>query len=392
MNPSTLCVHGGRPPLAVEDPLVLPIVRSSIYVLGDDTYRRRADGQGPRTKVYTRETNPTIEAVEARLAALEGAERALLFASGTAALHTLLLTFVEAGDRVVIARQLYGGSTSLMQNLLPRLGVELVEVDFGDLDAVRAAVNEKTRLALCENVSNPLAAVADLPQIAAIVHAASDRAMLVVDATLTSPVGQRPLAHGADLVFHSATKYLGGHSDLIGGLLSGDEARMNACWYWRARAGGCVDPQVAWLIERGIKTLALRLQRQSDNARALTEYLEGHEEVSAVHYCGLPSHPDHALATRLMTHCGGLFSAVVRGGDERGLAVMRHLTLFAEAASLGGVESLVCRPCDMSHSYLTPDERAAMGIVPGLLRFAVGVEDAADLVEDMKRALYLTRG
>ncbi|MEW6073198.1 MAG: aminotransferase class I/II-fold pyridoxal phosphate-dependent enzyme [Planctomycetota bacterium] len=390
MEPSTRCVHGGRTPPAVFEPLVLPVVRSSIYRLGDETYRLRAAGRGPETRVYSRETNPTVEAVEARLAALEGAERSLLFASGQAALHSVLLAFLARGDRVLAARQLYGGSTSLLQNLVPRLGVALVELEFADLAALRAAADERTRLVLCENVSNPLTAVADVPAIAAIAHA-QPRALLVVDATLTSPIGQQPLALGADLVFHSATEYLGGHSDLIGGLVSARRELAEACWAWRARAGGCIDPQVAWLIERGLKTLALRFFRQSASARQVAEFLAGHAEIEAVHYCGLPSHPDHEKATRLLAACGGLLSAVVRGGDERALAVMRRLELFAEAASLGGVESLVCRPSDMSHSYLTPAERAAMGIRPGLLRFALGIEDASDLVADLAQALAATR-
>jgi cystathionine beta-lyase/cystathionine gamma-synthase len=200
-------------------------------------------------------------------------------------------------------------------------------------------------------------------------------------------VGQRALEHGADLVFHSATKYLGGHSDLIGGVLSGASELIRGCWDWRARAGGCIDPQVAWLIERGTKTLALRIARQTENARRVAEFLDGHDAIEAVHYCGLESHPDYALATRQIRYAGGLFSAVVRGGDDAALAVMRKTTLLAEAASLGGVESLVSRPCDMSHSYLPEDERIAMGIVPGLLRFALGVEDADDLIADLDRAL-----
>lgn len=386
MDSSTLCIHGGRRAPEVAEPIVLPLVRSSIYRLGDETYALRESGKGWDSKVYTRETNPTNEAVEARLAALEGAEASLLFASGLASLHALAMTVLDRGDRMVIARQLYGGSTNLLRALLPRLGVDLVETDFSDLDAVRSAVDASTRLVLCENVSNPLATVANLPEIAGIVHAANERALFLVDATLTSPVGQRPLEHGADLVFHSATKYLGGHSDLIGGLLSGSEELIHEVWFWRAKAGGCIDPQVSWLIERGIKTLALRVARQSENALAVCEFLDAADEIETVHYCGLPSHPDHALAKELLTHAGGLFSAVVRGGDDAALRVMRKLEYFAEAASLGGVESLVSRPCDMSHSYLSEAERHELGIVPGLLRFALGVEDAADLIADLSQA------
>ncbi len=390
LRPATLCVHAGTSGPGA--PLVPPIVRSSTFRLDDAVYAARAAGQAERTACYTRETNPTLEAVEARVARLEGAERSLVFASGQAALHALLLSTLERGDRVVLFRQIYGGTVDLCRLLLPRLGVELEQVDANDLDALDGLCDARLRLVLCESLSNPLNRVADLPRLAALLAARAPRALLAVDATLASPLGQRPLALGAALVYHSATKYLGGHSDLIGGVLSGARERVQAAWLWRTKAGGCMDPDPAYLLDRGIRTLALRLAAQSATALALARFLEGHERVARVHHCGLATHPDHALARTLLAHTGGLFSFVLRAppgrdADDEALRVIRRLRLFAEAASLGGVESLASRPRDLSQVGLSPAERLRAGLEPGLVRLAVGIEDGADLQEDLARAL-----
>lgn len=390
LRPATLCVLGdcGAPGA----PLVPAIVRSSAFRLDDAVYAERAAGHAERTRCYARETNPTVEAVEARIARLEGAERALVFASGQAALHALLLATLASGDRVVLFRQIYGGTVDLCRLLLPRLGVALELVDANDLDALGGLCDARLRLVVCESLSNPLNRVADLPRIAALLAARAPRALLAVDATLASPLGQRPLALGAALVYHSATKYLGGHSDLIGGVLSGSEERLKPAWLWRTKAGGCMDPEPAYLLDRGIRTLALRLAAQSVTALALARFLEAHPRVAHVHHCGLASHPDHALARTLLAHTGGLFSFVLRAADgrdadEEALRVIRRLRLFTEAASLGGVESLVSRPRDLSQVGLSAEERLRAGLAPGLVRLSVGIEDAADLEDDLARAL-----
>lgn len=389
LRPDTLCVHAGTSGAGA--PLVPAIVRSSTFRLDDAVYAARAAGNADRTLCYTRETNPTIEAAERRIAALEGAERALVFASGQAALHAVLLSTLERGERVVLFRQIYGGTVDLCRLLLPRLGVELEFVDANDLDALAALCDARLRLVLCESLSNPLNCVADLPRIAALLAARAPRALLAVDATLASPLGQRPLALGAALVYHSATKYLGGHSDLIGGVLSGSEERLKPAWLWRTKAGGCMDPEPAYLLDRGMRTLALRLRAQSAAALGLARFLARHPRVARVHHCGLETHAHHALACELLAHTGGLFSFVVRGGardaDEEALRVIRRLELFAEAASLGGVESLASRPRDLSQVGLSAEERLRAGLEPGLIRLSVGIEDPADLEDDLARAL-----
>ncbi len=389
LRPATLCVHAG--PGRAGAPLVPPIVRSSTFRLDDEVYAERAAGRAAHTLCYARETNPTVEAVEARVAALEGAERSLAFASGQAALHALLMATLERGQRVLLFRQIYGGTFDLCRLLLPRLGVELELIDANDFAALERRCDERLRLVLCESLSNPLNCVADLPRVAARLRARAPHALLAVDATLASPLGQRPLALGADLVYHSATKYLGGHSDLIGGVLSGSAERLQAAWLWRTKAGGCMDPEPAYLLDRGIRTLALRLAAQSASALALARFLERHPRVARVHHCGLAVHPHHALARELLRHTGGLFSFVVRAGsgdaDAEALRVIRRLELFAEAASLGGVESLASRPRDLSQVHLSAEERLRAGLEPGLIRLSVGIEDALDLEQDLARAL-----
>src|SRR5688572_1423450 len=384
-RPATLCVHGSE--TGPGSPLTPPIVRSAIFRMDDAAYAARAAGHVDRSRCYTRETNPTLEAVEARLASLEGAERSLVFSSGQAALHALLMATLERGERVVAFRQIYGGTVDLAKLLLPRLGVDFERIDANDLAALERLCDERLRLVLCESVSNPLTLVADLPRVAALLARRAPRALLAVDATLASPVGQRPLALGAHLVYHSATKYLGGHSDLIGGVVSGSEERLRPVWLWRTKAGGCMDPDPAYLLDRGVRTLALRLAAQSQSALALARRLTEHRSVRRVHHCGLESHPHHELARELLRHTGGLFSFVVRGGDDEALRVIRRLHLFAEAASLGGVESLASRPRDLSQVGLSAEERALAGLEDGLIRLSVGIEDPADLEADLLQAL-----
>jgi len=386
LRPATLCVRSARAH-ASGDPLVPPIVRSSIFVCDDATYAERAAGRGDRARCYTRENNPTLEAVEERLARLEGAERALAFASGQAALHALLMAALERGQRVVVFRQIYGGTIDLLKRLCPKLDVELALVEVNDLEALARHCDGRLRLVVCESLSNPLTAVADLPRVAELLRARAPNALLAVDATLASPVAQTPLALGADVLWHSATKYLGGHSDLIGGVVAGRVPFLHEVWSWRTKAGGCMDPDPAYLMDRGLRTLALRVAAHSANALSVARFLEGHARVERVHYCGLASHPQHALARALLRYTGGLLSFVVRGGDGAALALIRRLELFSEAASLGGVESLASRPRDLSQVALSEGERAAAGLAPGLVRLSVGIEDAADLVADLAQAL-----
>ncbi len=383
---STLCVHGGYRPTAAEPALVAPIVRSTTFLLDDQAYALRAAGRSGEARIYARETNPTTEAVERRLAALEGADRALLFASGTAAMHALLLAVLERGDRVVSSVEIYGGTRVLLGRLLPRLGVEDVPVDLGDARAVEGALAAGAKLLLGESIANPTISVADVPRLSELAHASG--ALLAVDATFASPMAQRPLLLGADVVHHSATKYLAGHTDLTAGVLAfrGQDALAERAWSWRTAAGGCADPEAAALLDRGLRTLHLRMRAHSENASRLAAFLAARSDVLQVHHPSLPG-PQRAVAERVLELPSGMLSFVIAGGDAAALRFARALELVVEAASLGGVESLVSLPFNMSHSHFTAAQRAAMGIPPGMVRLSVGIEDPDDLAADVAQAL-----
>ena len=385
LDPATLCVLETE--RAPGTPLVGPLVRSISYHLDDATYARRLSGEADRTLVYARETNPSLAALEERMASLEGAERTLAFSSGMSALHTLLLATLEAGDHVLVAQKVYGGSERLVRDLLPRLQARFEIVDMDDLEQVESALAKGPRMLLCESLSNPLTAVSDLGALKQAIERLAPECALVVDATLATPFGQRPLEHGADFVWHSATKYLGGHGDVLAGVLSGAREALEPVWKARTLAGCVLDPQAAWLLERSLKSLAVRVRAQAQSAARLAARLQDHPDVERVHYCGLAEDRYHELAQRYLRCTGGLFGFVVRGGDEGAQRVLRRLRLMVEAASLGDVVTLVSRPRDLSHCYASDAERHAAGIVPGFLRVAVGLEDAEDLEADLLQAL-----
>lgn len=385
----TRCVHGPAPPgpaaSAAERALVTPQVRSTAYRLDDAAYAAYAAGRPSPTPIYSREDNPTVEAVERHLAAVEGAPRALLFASGMAALHAAVLAATAPRGRIVAATDLYGGSLSLLRQLAGTVEREVVAVDVHDLEAIRRALADGAELLFCESLSNPLLAVADVPALAGLAHAAGAR--VLVDATFATPLGQRPLELGADYVVHSATKYLAGHGDVVAGVLAAREEEAAEPQRWRSLAGGCADPFAASLVERGLKTLALRVRAHCDGAAHLAAFLADHPAVERVCYPGLPSHPTHAVGLRVLDECGGMLGFAVRGDDADALAVVRRLRLFTEAASLGGVESLASLPSNMSHVHLTEQERRRSGIPSGYVRLSVGIEDPRDLERDLRQAL-----
>lgn len=390
LRPESLCVHGGWRAAPAERAAVLPLVRSSTFLLRDDAYAAMLEGRVDEAWIYTRIRNPTLDAVQEKLAALEGAERALLYASGMAAIHAAVLACVKQGGRVVAPRRIYGSTWDLLQNLLGPLGVRTDFVDQGDPAALARALDAAPAdLVWAESLSNPTLDVADIPALAAAAHARG--AKLVVDATFVSPLRQRPLALGADLVVHSATKYLAGHSDLVGGVVCGSGPLMKECFRKLQLAGGCMDPQGAWLLDRGAKTLALRMERHDANALELARRMEAHPQVERVLHPGLPSHPHHESARRLLPQgSGGMWSCVLRGGDERASRFVRALRLALEASSLGGVETLVSLPFNTSHARLDEAQRAAAGILPGFVRVSTGIESVEDLWRDFESALAAT--
>jgi len=383
-GPSTRAVHHG----SLENEygaLSSPIYQSATFRFPTLAAMLEAFHAGPAGMVYTRYNNPTIAAVEERLAATEGAEAALAFGSGMAAITSTLLAFLSPGDRILAQREIYGGSFEFLNAWAPRLGFHVDWFSLRDLGALDTLLAGKPRIVYAETPTNPLLRLVDLERLAARAHAAG--ALLVVDNTFATGLLQRPLALGADVAVHSATKYLGGHSDLVAGAAMGSAARMAAVWKARKIFGGCIDPQAAWLLERSIQTLPLRLERACANARAIAAHLAEHRFVERVHYPGLPSHPDHALAKAQMSDFGAMLTVELGGDLAAAARFVDHLKLFQLAASLGGVESLVSVPVASSHFALTPAERAEAGVTDGMVRLSVGIEDTADLIADLDQAL-----
>jgi cystathionine gamma-lyase len=384
-GPSTRCIHAGYRASAEQRAVVAPVVHSTTFLLDDESYAAMTSGRTADALIYTRIRNPTLDVVQARIAALEGAERSLVFASGMAALHAGLMACLKSGARVVAHREIYGTTWDLLANLLTPWGVTAEFVDLNDDATRRAALARGADVVYLESITNPSLDVPDLPRIAADARAAG--AKVIVDATFATPLLQRPLELGAHLSIHSATKYLGGHSDLIGGAASGDAAIMSGVYRWMQLAGGCMDPHAAFLLDRGLKTLPLRMERHQSNALELARRLCAHPRVERVVHPGLPDHPAHARASRVLDGFGGMLSLVVRGGDDEALRVVRRLRLAIEASSLGGVETLVSLPFNTSHARMSAAERLAAGIAPGMIRVSVGIEDLRDLEADFRAAL-----
>jgi cystathionine beta-lyase/cystathionine gamma-synthase len=372
----TLAVHAGFDPGTAGGAVVTPIYQASTF--------RYPDGEQPLR--YTRYgNNPTQVAAQARLAALEGAEAALVLASGMGALATGVLSVCGAGDHVVAAPDLYGGTHVLLDRELPRLGIDVTYAAGLDPAAWEAATRAETRLYLWESISNPLLRVADGAALAALARGRGIATL--VDATFASPIHQRPISFGVDLVMHSATKYLAGHSDVIAGVLAGSEDRVGAALERMKSFGASADPHAVFLLERGVKTLAVRMARHDENGRAVAAFLAGHPRVERVHYPGLPEHPDRAVIDRLLAGAGGVVTFVPRMTPEEAGAMVARLRWIREAPSLGGVDSLVSMPSRTSHRGLPPEDRERRGIPDSMVRLALGIEAAEDLVEDLDRAL-----
>ena len=383
---ATRAIHAGRLPLPAEPPLTAPIWQTSTFVFDDAEHYAHTLHQPREGYVYTRYENPTTAALEATVANLEGAAEGLATASGMGAIATVLLSLAGAGDHVVAQRDLYGGTYSLLAHTAPRFGIEVSFVDAGDPDAVWAALRPTTRAVYAETVANPTMTVADLPALAEA--AAGAGLPLVVDNTVASPYLCRPIEHGAAVVVHSATKYLGGHSDVVGGLaLFADPERHHAAWRAMIELGASPDPFAAWLVLRGVKTLALRMRAHGANARLLAELLDAHPKVARVHWPGLNSHPTAALAAKLLDGDPGMLSFDLAGGREAGRRFIEATRVAKLAPSLGTVETLVSHPASTTHRQFAPDALAAAGIGEGMVRVSVGLEDGADLAEDFTHAL-----
>lgn len=376
---ATAAIHAGRRAPHADGAVVQPIYQSSTFL-----YRGESTYQDVR---YIRLSNtPNHHALADTLAALEGGEAALVAASGMAAISAALLTVLEAGDHVIAQRQLYGGTSSFLGHDLPRLGIKVTWIDVDRPETWASALRPTTRVLYCESITNPLLRVADLPALAAF--AARHGLLSLIDNTVATPVHFQPLAHGFDLALHSATKYLNGHSDIVAGAAVGRAGLVERVRERLGHLGGSLDPHACFLLQRGIKTLPLRMRQHSASAQAIAEFLQGDPRVARVHYPGLPGHPDHARAKALLRGgASGLLSFELQGGRAAADALLRRVKLPAVAPSLGGVESLITLPATTSHAGLSPEERAAAGIAEGLVRFSVGLEDPADLIADLAEAL-----
>lgn len=373
----TLAIHAGCAPEPITGAVNVPIFQTS-------TYAQRGPGDHTGFE-YSRTRNPTRDALEANLAALEGAKHGACFGSGCAATDTILHC-LSAGDHVVSADDIYGGTFRLFDKVYRRHGLDFTFVPAADTQAYVQAMTERTKLVWLETPTNPLLSIAD---IAAICDAAKKRGIpVVVDNTFATPYLQRPLELGATMVVHSVTKYLGGHSDVVGGaVLSSDDAWMERVKFVQNAAGGVPGPMDCFLTLRGTKTLAVRMDRHCDNAMHLAELLSGHPKVEKVIYPGLSSHPQHALAQRQMKKAGGMISFVVKGGLDAARRLLQGMQVFTLAESLGGVESLIEHPAIMTHASIPRELREARGLSDGLVRISVGIENVADLADDLETAL-----
>jgi cystathionine gamma-lyase len=379
MKFSTKAIHAGQEADPATGATIVPIYQTSTYTQEAVGLHKGYD--------YSRTINPTRVALEAQLAALEGASYGSAFASGMAA-TSAVLNLLSSGDHVVVTDDLYGGTYRLFSRVLTRYGLEFTYVDMSDLDAVRAAIRPNTKMFWLETPTNPLLKLID---IRAMVEIAGD-SVVVVDNTFASPYFQQPLALGADIVVHSTTKYIGGHSDVVGGAaLTSDREIYDTIKFHQNAVGGVPGPHDAWLTMRGAKTLALRMREHAKNAQAVAEFLESHLEVSRVYYPGLPSHPQHELAKRQMSGFGGMVSFTLEGPEQRAIDFANRMKYFSLAESLGGVESLICHPARMTHGSIPKEERERRGVTDGLLRLSVGIEDIEDLIEDLRSALERTQ-
>jgi cystathionine beta-lyase/cystathionine gamma-synthase len=384
---ATRAIHGATDlPMPAERPLATPIWQTSTFAFDDAEHYAHTLRQPREGFVYTRYENPTSAALEATVAGLEGAAEGLATASGMGAIATTLLSLAGAGDHLVAQRDLYGGTFSLLRTVAPRFGIDVTFADAGDPAAVRAALRPTTRAVYAETIANPTMTVADLPALA---EAAGQHGLpLVVDNTVASPFLCRPIEHGAAVVVHSATKYLGGHNDVVGGVaLFAEPERHAAAWHTMLELGASADPFAAWLVLRGVKTLALRMRRHGENARLLAELLAASSKVQRVYWPGLPGHPTHDLAVKLLDGDPGLLSFDLAGGREAGRRFIEATRVAQLAPSLGGVETLVSHPASTTHRQLDADALAAAGIGAGMVRVSVGLEDGPDLAEDFTQAL-----
>ncbi|MHC1736956.1 MAG: PLP-dependent aspartate aminotransferase family protein [Ignavibacteriaceae bacterium] len=384
-NFETKCVHAG-----IEDDVfgavVPPIYQTSTFKFKSAKHGASLFAGEEKGHIYTRMSNPTINAMENAIAQLEGGYKAMGCGSGMAAIHTALAALVESGDHIICSTAVYGPTNTLLNNIFGKMGIETSFVDTSDLHAIEKSVKPNTKIIYIETPGNPTLSLTDIEKTAEVAH--KNKALLIVDNTFMSPALQKPLEQGADIVVHSMTKFLNGHADVVAGLIVVKDEKM----YKRIRktlnqVGGVIDPFNSFLVHRGIKTLAIRMERHAQNAQKVAEYLEKHPAVERVMYPGLKSHPQYELALKQQANGGGVVAFELKGGYEAGEKMMDSVKLCALAVSLGGVETLIQHPASMTHFTMGKDARMQAGISDGLVRISVGIENADDLIADLKQAL-----
>lgn len=375
-GPSTTSVHAGKTVCGRVAPVASPIFQTSTY------YYPKDESAG---YVYTRIENPTQEVVEDKIAALEGAKAGLVFSSGMAAITTTVFTMLKRGDHVIASEDLYGNTFTFFRSELRSSGVDVSLVKSKNMGRIERYFRKNTKVIFLETPTNPLLRIIDIPTLAEKAHKKSIKIM--VDNTFATPINQKPLELGADLVLHSGSKYLNGHSDVIAGLAAGSKKDIGEVKELRTTLGGCLDPHASYLLQRGMMTLAVRMERHNENGMRVAEFLEDHKKVNAVHYPGLPSNPNHELAKNMMSGFSGMLSFEVKGRRKEANMFLKELKLLLAAPSLGGVETLISIPAETSHNYLTRKERLGQGIKDNLVRMSVGIEDFEDIRRDLKQAL-----
>jgi cystathionine beta-lyase/cystathionine gamma-synthase len=381
-HPETQAVRGGTDLSKKNGPLATPIYQTSTFEVVDMDEQLRATSTD---MFYTRYGNPTNTVAESAIAELEGTDAALLFASGMNAITTTVFALLKSGDHIVAQRDIYGGSTKFLSQWLPKLGIETTFVDTTEYDQHARAIKSNTKLIHLESPTNPTLRIVDLAKVVAL--AKQHGITTLVDSTFATPINQRPAEFGIDLVMHSGTKYFAGHSDLICGIIAGKRDLIETIHHTRTTLGGTMDPHAAWLLLRGIKTLAVRVQRQNETALRIAEFLAGHSKVRRVYYPFAKSNPQRALAMEVMRGGGGMLSFEVDGTGQDACRFAESLHLFTLAPSLGGVDSLVTIPVVTSHAMISAEHRQKMGVTEQLVRMSVGIEHVDDLIADIERAL-----
>jgi cystathionine beta-lyase/cystathionine gamma-synthase len=386
-RPETAAVRGASDLEKKNAPVTAPIYQTSTFEVSDNEEQIRVT---TTDRYYTRWGNPTITLVEETIAAIEATEASRVFASGMGAITTTILALLKAGDHIVAQRDIYGGVTKFLSAWLPKLGIETTFVDTNDYQQFARAIRPSTKLLHLESPTNPTLRVVDFKKAAAL---AKERGLIsIVDSTFGTPINQRPAEYGIDLVMHSGTKYLSGHADLTCGVVSGRRELIDRIDESRKTLGNCMDPHAAWLLIRGLKTLAVRVARHNENALRVAEFLEQHATVRRVYYPFLKSHPEHTIARAQMSGGSGMVTFEVEGSGEDACRVSEAMRLFTLATSLGGVESLVSIPLLTSHAMISAEQRREMGVNEQMVRLSVGIESVEDLIGDLGRALEVVRG